>query len=169
MKRTLRRFACLTALFSVIVFSANAQQQVEQIPALFSTGLPEAASPEDGLPAGAIAYIRLNNALTLLDNLDSFASTIVPEKALPPEFAEIFAKPKPIVTFLGMQLAGQPIPLEEFPARLGIALDRPIALAIYPMPTKRHKLALPLENDNQQNRYHLKNDLLWQKRHKNLL
>ena len=134
MKRTLRRFACLTALFSVIVFSANAQQQVEQIPALFSTGLPEAASPEDGLPAGAIAYIRLNNALTLLDNLDSFASTIVPEKALPPEFAEIFAKPKPIVTFLGMQLAGQAIPLEEFPARLGIALDRPIALAIYPTP-----------------------------------
>lgn len=145
MKRPLRLIIWLLSLLLLSVAPTYGQDTLEQLPAVFSTGLPVAATLEEALPGGAAAYIRLNNALTLLENLDAFASTIVPEKALPAELQETFAKPKPLITFLGMQLAGQPVELAQFSELTGIALDRPLSLAFYPMP-QGFVLSVPIAN-----------------------
>jgi len=134
MKRLLKHLVWLSGLLFLCVIPAYGQETLDQLPAVFSTGLPVAATPEEALPGGAVAYIRLNNALTLLDNLDAFATAIVPEKALPAELQETFAKPKPLLTFLGMQMAGQPVELAQFSELTGLALDRPLSFAFYPTP-----------------------------------
>lgn len=145
MKHLLKQITWLFSLLLLCVAPAYGEQAMDQLPAVFSTGLPVAATPEEALPGGAVAYIRLNNALTLLENLDAFAATIVPEKALPAELQETFAKPKPLITFLGMQMTGQPVELAQFSALTGIALDRPISLAIYPM-SNGFVLSVPIAN-----------------------
>ncbi len=145
MKQWLKQIAWLSGILLLCVVPAYGQEAMEQLPAVFSTGLTVAATPEEALPAGAVAYVRLNNALTLLENLDAFAATIVPEKALPAEFQEMFAKPKPLITFLGMQITGQPVESAQFSALTGFALDRPISFALYPMPNA-FVLSAPISN-----------------------
>lgn len=145
MKHLLKQITWLSSLLLVCVVPAYGEEAMNQLPAVFSTGLTVAATPEEALPGGAVAYVRLNNALTLLGNLDAFAAAIVPEKALPAELQETFANPKPLITFLGMQMAGQPVELAQFSELTGIALDRPISFALYPM-SNSFALSVPIAN-----------------------
>ena len=140
---------CVCVLVLLVVpFVAGAQQQAEmQFPLLLSTGLPTTETPEEVLPTGAIAYLRANNIQVLLENIDSLLTAFVPEKALPPDLQPIFTGPQPFITFFGMQAFGQPVQLSEISNLIGIALDRPVSLALYPMPPdKGFMLSIPIAN-----------------------
>jgi len=129
----------------IIPFVAGAQQDETQIPVLLSTGISTTETPEDILPTGAVAYLRANNILKLMENLDSLLTTFVPKNALPPDFQPLFESAQPFIAFLGMQIFGQPVELSEIPNLLGIALDRPVSLAFYPMePDKGFILSVPI-------------------------
>jgi len=136
----------LICVVTLLPLWAAAQEEME-FPLLVSTGMPTAATPEEILPVGAIAYVRANNAQMLLENVDSLLTTVVPEKALPPELQEIFANPQPFLTFFSMQAFGQAVGVEQFSELFGIALDRPASLALYPMPPDQgFLLSLPVAN-----------------------
>ena len=131
--------------FVMLMIPLNAGAQ--EIPLLLSTGLPTVETPEDILPAGAVVYLRANNSHVLLENIDSLLSSFVPEKSLPPELQPIFAGPQPVISFFGMQMFGQPVELSNLPELVGIALDRPVSLAVYPMsPDKGFAISIPVAN-----------------------
>lgn len=142
---------CVCVLVLLVVpFAARAQQQAEtQFPLLLSTGLPATETPEEILPTGALAYLRANNIQVLLENIDNLLTTFVPEKALPPDLQPIFTGPQPFITFFGIQAFGQSVQLNEISNLVGIALDRPVSLALYPMPPdKGFVLSLPIADHN---------------------
>jgi hypothetical protein len=131
-------------LFVVLPNGVRAQQE---IPALLSTGLPVTETPEDIFPNGAILYLRANNVQVLLENLDKFLTSFTPEKALPPAIQPLFANPQPFIAMFGQQAFGQPVTTKDLPNLFGIAFDRPISLAMYPMPPdKGFILSIPLAN-----------------------
>ena len=72
----------LICVLTLVPLCAAAQEEMG-FPLLLSTGMPTAATPEEILPVGAIAYVRANNVQMLLENVDSLLTTFVPEKALP--------------------------------------------------------------------------------------
>lgn len=150
MKMQYNRSVLLSVLMCVLCmmsFLSVAQEAEMEFPILLSTGMPAGEAPEDLLPTGAIAYVRANNLQVLLDNVDSLLTTFVPEKAVPPELQEIFAQPRPFLTFFGMQAFGQPVQLEQLSELIGVALDRPVSLALYPMPPKQgFILSVPVAN-----------------------
>lgn len=149
MIKQVRRIIVATVLFGLLVIPlvAGAQQENTQIPVLLTTGLPAAETPEDILPNGAVVYVRANNLQMLLQNLDSLVAAFVPEKALPPDIQPFFAKPQPIVTLLGLKMFGQLVELNNFSDLLGLALDRPASLAMYPLPPQKgFVLSLPVAN-----------------------
>ncbi len=118
----------------VVPLLAVAQQGEHEIPLLLSTGLPAGDRPEKFLPAGAIGYLRANNVQVLLENIDSLFTSFIPEKALPPEFQPFLANPQPFIAFLSAQAFGQPVASGELSNLLGVGFDRPVGLALYPMP-----------------------------------
>ncbi len=126
-----------------IPLGASAQQEGTQLPPLLSTGLPATETPEEILPGGAVGYLRVNNLMVLLENIDSLLTAFVPENALPPELQPIFENPQPLIALLGMQAFGQPVELSGVSNLIGIALDRPLSLALYPMP-KGFVLSVPI-------------------------
>jgi len=132
-------------LLIAVPLAVGAQQAETQFPLLLSTGLPATETPEEILPTGAVVYLRANNLQVLLKNIDSLLTSFVPEKALPPELQPIFAGPQPFITFFGMQMFGQAVELSELSNLIGIALDRPVSLALYPMPPdKGFVLSVPI-------------------------
>lgn len=138
---------CLMSVLAILPISGMAQEELEELPVLVSTGMPTAGSPEDALPKGAIAYVRANNVLALLEDVDSLLTTFVPETTLPPDMQEVFAGPQPFLTFFSMQAFGQAVPLNQLSDMVGIALDRPVALAFYPLPPQQgFLLSLPIVN-----------------------
>ena len=141
-------FWCVIGVLAFLPLSAMAQELEEgELPILLSTGMPAVESLEEILPVGAIAYARANNIQVLLENVDSLLSAFVPEKALPPELQEIFANPQPFLTFFSMQAFGQPVGLSQFSEMFGIAFDRPVSLAMYPMPPEQGFLvSIPMTN-----------------------
>ena len=143
-----RRSITAFVLFFILIavpFTAGAQQEDSQIPLLLSTGLPATETQEELLPQGAVMYLRANNLQILLENIDSLLTTFVPEKALPPELQPIFANPQPLLALLGMQVFGQPVDLNNISNLIGIALERPVSLALYPMnPEKGFVLSVPI-------------------------
>ena len=131
-------------LFVVLPHGVRAQQE---IPALLSTGLPVTETPEDIFPNGAILYLRANNVQVLLEDLDQFLTSFVPEKALPPAIQPLFANPQPFIAMFGQQAFGQPVTTKDLPNLFGIAFDRPLSLAMYPMPPgKGFILSVPMTN-----------------------
>ena len=131
----------------VVPLLTEAQQDNTQIPVLLSTGLPATETPEEILPTGAVVYLRANNVQVLLKNIDSLVTTFVPEKALPPAIQPFFAKPQPILTLLTTKMFGQPVDASNLSNLIGIALDRPASLAVYPMsPEKGFVLSVPIAN-----------------------
>jgi ankyrin repeat protein len=135
---------CLVLAVPII---AGAQQNNTQVPVLLSTGLPATETPEEILPNGAIVYLRANNLQVLVENIDKLLTTFVPEKALPPDLQPIFANPQPFIALFGMQAFGQPVEVSGLSNLIGIALDRPVSLAFYPMdPKKGFVLSVPISN-----------------------
>ncbi|GAK60448.1 type II secretion system protein G [Candidatus Vecturithrix granuli] len=111
------------------------------------SGLPEVNTPEELLPGGAIAYLRANNIQTLMVNLDSLITSFVPEKVLPPELQPFLSNPQPVIAFLTSQAFGQPIEVSQLSSMFGIALDRPVSVALYPMPPEKGLvISLPISN-----------------------
>ncbi|MBD3307673.1 hypothetical protein GF339_14655 [candidate division KSB3 bacterium] len=140
-----RKVAVVVLVLLVVPLIAEAQQEERGIPLLLSTGMPTAETPEDVLPTGAVAYLRANNAQRFLENLDSLLTTFVPEKALPAEMQPIFDSPQPFIAFAGMQMFGQPVEVSRLPEIIGLGLDRPVSLALYPMPPdKGFVLSIPV-------------------------
>ncbi|MDY0093731.1 MAG: type II secretion system protein GspG [Candidatus Vecturithrix sp.] len=149
MKRnSIRKISICLAFFVIfgVSFMGEAQQNQELLLSKLS-GLPEITMSEELLPGGAIAYLRANNIQTLLGNLDSLITSFVPEKILPPELQSIFANPQPLITLLTSQAFGEPMEVSQLSAMFGIALDRPVSVALYPMsPEKGLVFSLPISN-----------------------
>ncbi len=127
---------CIGCIVLCAVFScpAQAQRGENEISLLTSTGLPTGQAPENILPAGAIGYARVNNVQVLLENIDSLLTSIVPEKALPPQVEPFFQNPQPVISFLTAQAFGRPVASQKLPGVTGIGVNRPVSLAVYPMP-----------------------------------
>jgi hypothetical protein len=137
---------CLIGIM-MISMTAGAQQAEIEFPLLLSTGVQASEAPEAVLPNGAIAYLRANSLQVLLENLDSLVTTFVPEKALPPEFLPFFENPQPLIAFLSAQAFGQPVEASQLSELTGIALDRPVSIALYPMlPQQGFVFSLPIAN-----------------------
>jgi len=113
---------------------------------LASTGLP-ARRHEEILPEGAFLHVRLNDPAALLNTLDGLIMTFVPEKAVPAQMQMFLQMPKPVLGLVGTRTMGQPLTTERLSSMLGVALDRPIALSLYPqVPKQRFVLSVPLSN-----------------------
>ena len=146
--RSLRFISMLGVLLIVLIapWTVGAQDN-PQLSLQALTGLPEVNTPEELLPGGAIAYVRANNIQTLLVNLDSLIMSFVPEKALPPELQSFLANPQPVIAFLTSQMFGQPVEVSQLSNMFGIALDRPVSVALYPMPPEKGLvISLPISN-----------------------
>ena len=121
---------------------SSAQEEITQIA---STGLPEAASPEELLPQGAVVHVRANNLELLLENIDSLLMSFVPEKAVPPDLQPFLASPHPFLAFLTTQMFGQEMPVNALSGIFGIALNAPVSLSFYPMnPQEGFVLSVPI-------------------------
>ena len=100
--------------------------------ALQSTGLPD-GEPENVLPVGAVAHIRIANPMRLLETVEAAAVSFVPERALPPQLQPAFQNPRPILSLLGAQLTGQTLNADGIARLSGIDATRSIALTFYPI------------------------------------
>ena len=150
---TIKRWGVGVVLFSMVVMAVQPAMGTGQpaaprdTPVLFSMALPAHESPEAALPIGAVAYVRANNMQRLLEDLDDLLTSFVPEKALPPDFKEIFSGPHPFLAFLSARVFGESIGVTEASTRTGIALDRPAGLAFYPMePARGFVLSVPISD-----------------------
>ena len=150
MRHIFWRHVTILGMFLLLLLAPitiEAQPVENEIPVLLSTGLPTTDTPEEVLPQGAIVYLRVNNILELMENIDSLLTSFVPEKALPPEFQPFLTDPQPFIGFLGQQLFGQPVALKDIPNLIGLALDRPVSLAFYPMdPLQGFALSIPISH-----------------------
>ena len=148
MRHIFWRYVTILGVFLLLLLSPltiEAQPGDNEIPVLLSTGLPTTDTPEEILPQGAVVYLRANSILRLMEDIDSLLTSFVPEKALPPEFQPFLNDPQPFIGFLGQQLFGQPVALKEIPNLIGLALDRPVSLAFYPMdPLQGFVLSVPI-------------------------
>lgn len=145
-RNSLRKFGLCIVLFAVlsVPFMGEAQEN-QQLSLTDLTGLPVVETPEAQLPAGAIGYLRANNIEVLLTNLDSMLMSFVPEKVTPPEFQPFLSEPHPIIAFLTTQAFGQPVETGKLGSMIGVALDRPVSVALYPMPPQKGILvSLPI-------------------------
>ena len=136
---------CIVLFVMLSVPFMGETQENQQLSLSELSGLPEVQTTEEVLPGGAIAYLRANNIQTLLTNLDSLVASFVPEKTLPPELQAIFANPQPLIAFFTSQAFGEPLQVEQLSEMFGIALDRPVGIALYPMPPQKGILvSLPI-------------------------
>ena len=144
MRQTDRIMVCLSIILTLtcLSFIATAQDDIVRIE---STGLPAVATQEELLPQGAVAHLRANNLELLLQNIDSFLTSFVPEKAVPPEFQPFLDSSHPFLAFLTTQMFGQEMQVNALSAMLGIALNKPVSLSFYPMdPQQGFVLSVPI-------------------------
>ncbi len=144
MLKTDRIVLCVGIILTLMClpFLAGAQEGISQIE---STGLPVAAAQEELLPEGAVVHLRANNLALLLENIDSFLTSFVPEKAVPPELQPFLESPHPFLAFLTTQMLGQEMSVNALSSMFGIAFNAPVSLSFYPMePDRGFVLSVPI-------------------------
>ena len=85
MRHIFWRHVIVSGTFLLLLFAPlaiEAQPGENEIPVLLSTGLPTTDTPEEALPQGAVVYLRANNLLGLMEDIDSLLTSFVPKKAL---------------------------------------------------------------------------------------
>ena len=117
-------FALLTAL------SLSALSAVAQAPRFESNGVPDGA-PESALLSGAVAHLRLNDTASMLKSLDAVLLSMIPEKALPPQFQSLMQAPEPGLAIVSAMTLGAPLTTAQLPQAFGVAVDRPISVTYY--------------------------------------
>ncbi len=136
------RSLLLVGLLLSAAFVAAEENQLE----LKSNGLP-VGEPETVLPRGAVAHLRANNLAALFTTLDNLVVSFIPEQALPPPMQPMLQQPQPILTFIGTSTLGVPLTADGLGQLLGLALDKPITLTLYPMnPKQEFVLSLPMKD-----------------------
>ncbi|MDA1275586.1 MAG: hypothetical protein O2960_16330 [Verrucomicrobia bacterium] len=129
---------------ALIILSATSALQAQTL--LKNNGVTDGA-PSEVLPQNSILHVQFNNPYRVIENVERFIVSTVPEKLLPPDMQQLTQLEHPVLTVLGMQTVQAPLNEEQIAAMTGLGADRPITLTLYlGEPTKSFVLSIPVDN-----------------------
>ncbi|MFW6151408.1 MAG: hypothetical protein ACOC6C_00360, partial [Verrucomicrobiota bacterium] len=131
MKRRLFTFA-LALCVNIIAINNSIAQSTGQgrIPPLRSTGVPK-GSPEKILLKNPVIHVRVNNLDQLLNDINDLLMSFVPEKAVPEQLQPFLKYERPVLAFLGMNIAGKPLDAQTLALISGVDSRRSLSLTLY--------------------------------------
>lgn len=136
-----------TILTLLLVARALAAQPDPESVALFRDHGLRAGSPVEALPQNALIHVQINQPQRILENVERWIVSTVPEKLLPPQLQPLFASEHPVLTLLGMQSIQAPLTAEQIAEKMGLATDQPASLTLYPgLPQRSFLVTLPIKN-----------------------
>lgn len=88
--------------------------------------------PENVLPSNAILHAQVDSILDIVYEVESFAKNTIPEKLAPPPVYEMLKQEHPLLAMLGMRLQQPPLDPEALGKQIGLNVDAPVTLSVYP-------------------------------------
>ncbi len=131
MKRCLLVIALAVFVNTIAINNSMAQSSGQsQIPTLSPTGVPK-GPPEKILLKNPIIHVRINNLDRLLNDINDLLMSFVPAKAVPKQLQPFLKYEKPVLAFLGMNIAGKPLDAQTLALISGVDSRRSLSLTLY--------------------------------------
>lgn len=140
--RILLKTAALGIALGIVAGNISGQAQT----LLRDNGI-ENGAPSEVLPQNAILHVQFNNPYRVIENVERFIVSTVPDKLVPPDMEQLMQMEHPVLTLLGMQTIQAPLDEEQIAGITGLGVGRPVSLTLYlGEPNKSFVLSVPVDN-----------------------
>lgn len=134
LKRQLTSLVAATSLLSGLFFGQTANAA--------------STPPENVLPSNAILHAQIDSVLDIVYQIESLAKKTIPGKLAPPPVSEMLQQEHPLLAIAGMQMQGEPLDPEAFGQQMGLDVNAPVTLSVYPGdPSKFFILSLGISHE----------------------